>query len=165
MFIICLRFVFVYLWPRHHKTPSKKYVNINGKVSKDKWQSMFRYLTWYIESLFWSPSIFANYSQFIRYHTQASCRDFTQSSLAFLSCLYFLNARKKGTEIILMHKFINIKFNLLSNRIIVLPSSIVWLISKLWIEVPQDLRQCRKIWCDALPYSQVWNEISVLVLA
>ena len=46
MFIICLRFVFVYLWP-NDKTSSKKYVNINGNVSKDKWQSMFRYLAWW----------------------------------------------------------------------------------------------------------------------
>ena len=29
-------------------TPPKKYVNINGKVSKDKWQSMFRYLARYV---------------------------------------------------------------------------------------------------------------------
>ena len=53
MFIICLRFVFVYLWPRHHKTSSKKYVNINGKVSKDKWQSMFRYFVKYVETFFY----------------------------------------------------------------------------------------------------------------
>ena len=26
----------------------KKYVNINGKVSKDKWQSMFRYFAKYV---------------------------------------------------------------------------------------------------------------------
>ena len=36
----------------HHKTPSKKYVNINGKVSKDKWQSMFRYLAKYVDNPF-----------------------------------------------------------------------------------------------------------------
>ena len=30
------------------KTPSKKYVDINGKVSKDKWQSIFRYLARYV---------------------------------------------------------------------------------------------------------------------
>ena len=34
------------------KTPSKKYLNINGKVSKDKWQSMFRYLAKYVKTLF-----------------------------------------------------------------------------------------------------------------
>ena len=34
------------------KTPSKKYVDINGKVSKDKWQSMFRYLAKYVKTLF-----------------------------------------------------------------------------------------------------------------
>ena len=27
---------------------SKKYVDINGKVSKDEWQSMFRYLARYV---------------------------------------------------------------------------------------------------------------------
>ena len=32
--------------------PQKKYVNINGKVSKDKWQSMFRYLAKYVKTLF-----------------------------------------------------------------------------------------------------------------
>ena len=32
------------------KTPLKKYVNINGKVSKDKWQSMFRYLAKYVKT-------------------------------------------------------------------------------------------------------------------
>ena len=31
------------------KIPPKKYVNINGKVSKDKWQSMFRYLARYVD--------------------------------------------------------------------------------------------------------------------
>ena len=31
------------------KMPPKKYVNINGKVSKDKWQSMFRYLARYVD--------------------------------------------------------------------------------------------------------------------
>ena len=31
------------------KKPQKKYVNINGKVSKDKWQSMFRYLARYVD--------------------------------------------------------------------------------------------------------------------
>ena len=31
-----------------HKTHPKKYVNINGKVSKHKWQSMFRYLGIYV---------------------------------------------------------------------------------------------------------------------
>ena len=30
------------------KTASKKYVDINGNVSKDKWQSMFRYLAKYV---------------------------------------------------------------------------------------------------------------------
>ena len=34
------------------KMPQKKYVNINGKVSKDKWQSMFRYLAKYVKTLF-----------------------------------------------------------------------------------------------------------------
>ena len=34
------------------KTPLKKYVNINGKVSKDKWQSMFRYFAKYVKTLF-----------------------------------------------------------------------------------------------------------------
>ena len=34
------------------KTASKKYVDINGKVSKDKWQSMFRYLAKYVKTLF-----------------------------------------------------------------------------------------------------------------
>ena len=34
------------------KTPPKKYVNIKGKVSKDKWQSMFRYLAKYVKTLF-----------------------------------------------------------------------------------------------------------------
>ena len=32
------------------KTPLKKYVNINGKVSKDKWQSMFRYFARYVDT-------------------------------------------------------------------------------------------------------------------
>ena len=36
----------------HPKTPSKKYVNINGQVSKDKWPSMFRYLAGDVESVF-----------------------------------------------------------------------------------------------------------------
>ena len=31
------------------KTASKKYVDINGKVSKDKWQSMFKYLARYVD--------------------------------------------------------------------------------------------------------------------
>ena len=30
---------------------SKKYVDINGNVSKDKWQSMFRYLARYVDIL------------------------------------------------------------------------------------------------------------------
>ena len=34
------------------KTPPKKYLKINGKVSKDKWQSMFRYLAKYVNILF-----------------------------------------------------------------------------------------------------------------
>ena len=51
-----LEFLFVYLWPRHHKTSSKKYVNINGKVSKDKWQSMFRYLARYVDLQFFPVS-------------------------------------------------------------------------------------------------------------
>ena len=34
------------------KMPQKKYVNINGKVSKDKWRSMFRYLAKYVKTLF-----------------------------------------------------------------------------------------------------------------
>ena len=34
------------------KMPPKKYVNINGKVSKDKWRSMFRYLAKYVKTLF-----------------------------------------------------------------------------------------------------------------
>ena len=29
-----------------------KYLKINGKVSKDKWQSMFRYLAKYVNILF-----------------------------------------------------------------------------------------------------------------
>ena len=31
---------------------SKKYLNINGKVSKDKWPSMFRYFAKYVKTLF-----------------------------------------------------------------------------------------------------------------
>ena len=31
---------------------SKKYVNINGKVSKDKWQSMFRYFVKYVKTMY-----------------------------------------------------------------------------------------------------------------
>ena len=30
-------------------TPQKKYVDINGNVSKDKWQSMLRYLARYVD--------------------------------------------------------------------------------------------------------------------
>ena len=33
------------------QTPSKKYVDINGKVSKGKWQSMFRYFARYVDIL------------------------------------------------------------------------------------------------------------------
>ena len=35
---------------RGHNILKKKYVNINGKVSKDKWQSMFRYFVEYVEN-------------------------------------------------------------------------------------------------------------------
>ena len=31
---------------------SKKYLNINGKVSKDKWPSMFRYFAKYVKTIF-----------------------------------------------------------------------------------------------------------------
>ena len=34
------------------ETVSKKYLNINGKVSKDKWTSMFRYFAKYVKTIF-----------------------------------------------------------------------------------------------------------------
>ena len=39
------------------QTASKKYVNIHGKVSKDKWTSMFRYLAKYVEIPCLFPSL------------------------------------------------------------------------------------------------------------
>ena len=44
--------------------PSKKYVDINGKVSKDKWQSMFRYLARYVDIL----KSDGTYEPLINYH-------------------------------------------------------------------------------------------------
>ena len=38
---------------RGHNILKKKYANINGKVSKDIWQSMFRYFAMYVDSVFY----------------------------------------------------------------------------------------------------------------
>ena len=89
MFIICLRFVFVYLWPRHHKTPSKKYVNINGKVCLDSWRGMLRAIS---DHLQFCCKLFTVYKLS---HTSLLPRFYTEL-FSFFKLSIFSKCTKKG---------------------------------------------------------------------
>ena len=81
---------------------SKKYLNINGKVSKDKWPSMFRYFAKYVKTIFFHSFVLCCFP----FHSRIPFHSKFLSTAEFLFTATFFYCRFNQASILLFLSYV-----------------------------------------------------------